>query len=136
MKMITCLFIIAVDVSFPLVEKDLSIPEPPTVVSAARAAHRSKRGFGSITIAGQTSKILQASLLLLLSFHFHCPFLPPALHFPPTVHFPLIFIPIHVFRLGIARSQITPNLKSVFLTCATNLNSFYEMMLEITVVLM
>lgn len=85
MKMITCMFITAVDVSFPLVEKDLSIPEPPTVVSAAQASHRSKRGFGSITIAGQTSKILKASLLLLLSsFHFYCPFLPPALHFPPT----------------------------------------------------
>lgn len=62
MKIITCLFITVTDASLPLVEMDLSIPEPPTVVSAACAAPGSKRGFGSITTTGQTSKFSKPSL--------------------------------------------------------------------------
>lgn len=62
MKIITCLFITVTDASLPLVEMDLSIPEPPTVVSAVCAAPGSKTGFGSITTTGQTSKFSKPSL--------------------------------------------------------------------------
>lgn len=72
-----------------------SIPKPPTVVSAARAALRSKRGFGSITIAGQTSKILRASLLLfpsLLSLPLSYP--PTSSSLPPHTTSPLAFVSV------------------------------------------